>query len=177
MLRLTTAPCVCALGWVKCREHISLLIILCIIVYVTNKTHLSLIFYFCIQRCYYVSIVIYYCDTCKVSEWLFRECSSRTTYEVGLNQMPKIWSVPDVCENVYVNASPESLFMQAHSTIHFTAMPLPYIRNALSLRSISVAEWPCVAHNFISALSEASRCIRSNSKISWNQSGGLLTSL
>ncbi len=33
----------CALGWVKCREHISLLIILCIIVYVTNKAHLSLI--------------------------------------------------------------------------------------------------------------------------------------
>ncbi len=29
--------CVCALGWVKCREHISLLVILCIIVYVTNK--------------------------------------------------------------------------------------------------------------------------------------------
>ncbi len=31
------APSVCALGWVKCREHISLLVILCIIVYVTNK--------------------------------------------------------------------------------------------------------------------------------------------
>ncbi len=30
---------VCTLGWVKCREHISLLIILCIIVYVTNKAH------------------------------------------------------------------------------------------------------------------------------------------
>ncbi len=37
------APSVCALGWVKCREHISLLVILCIIVYVTNKAHLSLI--------------------------------------------------------------------------------------------------------------------------------------
>ncbi len=37
--RLPTAP----LGCVKCREHISLLIILCIIVYVTNKAHLSLI--------------------------------------------------------------------------------------------------------------------------------------
>ncbi len=35
---------VCALGWVKCREHISLLVILCIIVYVTNKSHLSLNF-------------------------------------------------------------------------------------------------------------------------------------
>ncbi len=33
----------CALGWNKYREHISLLVILCIIVYVTNKTHLSLI--------------------------------------------------------------------------------------------------------------------------------------
>ncbi len=32
-----TAPCVCALGWVKCRAQISLLEILCIIVYVTNK--------------------------------------------------------------------------------------------------------------------------------------------
>ncbi len=32
-----------ALGWVKCREHISLLIILCIIVYVTNKAHPSLV--------------------------------------------------------------------------------------------------------------------------------------
>ncbi len=40
---VSTAPCVCALGWVKCREHISLLIILCIIVYVTNKAHPSLI--------------------------------------------------------------------------------------------------------------------------------------
>ncbi len=41
--RLPTAPGVCALGWVKCREHISLLNILCIIVYVTNKALLSLI--------------------------------------------------------------------------------------------------------------------------------------
>ncbi len=41
--RLPTAPGVCALGWVKCRENMSLLIILCIIVYVTNKAHLSLI--------------------------------------------------------------------------------------------------------------------------------------
>ncbi len=31
---MSTAPSVCALGWVKCREHISLLVILCIIVYV-----------------------------------------------------------------------------------------------------------------------------------------------
>ncbi len=38
--RLPTAPSVCALGWVKCREHISLLVILCIIVYVTNKAQL-----------------------------------------------------------------------------------------------------------------------------------------
>ncbi len=37
--RLSTAP----LGWVKCREHISLLFILCIIMYVTKKAHLSLI--------------------------------------------------------------------------------------------------------------------------------------
>ncbi len=41
--RLPTAPGVCALGWVKCREQISFLIILCIIVYVRNKAHLSLI--------------------------------------------------------------------------------------------------------------------------------------
>ncbi len=31
--------CVCALGWVKYRKHISLLVILCIIVYVTNKNN------------------------------------------------------------------------------------------------------------------------------------------
>ncbi len=37
---------VCALEWVKCRKHISLSIILCIIVYVTNTAHLSLIVYF-----------------------------------------------------------------------------------------------------------------------------------
>ncbi len=36
--------CVCALGWVKYREHILLLVTLCIIVYVTNTAHLSLIF-------------------------------------------------------------------------------------------------------------------------------------
>ncbi len=48
--RLPTAPGVCALGWVKCREHISLLIILCIIVYVTNKAHLSLICLFVCTR-------------------------------------------------------------------------------------------------------------------------------
>ncbi len=40
--RLPTAAGVCALGWVKCREHISL-IILCIIVYVTNKAHLIIL--------------------------------------------------------------------------------------------------------------------------------------
>ncbi len=34
---VSTAPGVCVLGWVKCREHISLLAILCIIMYVTNK--------------------------------------------------------------------------------------------------------------------------------------------
>ncbi len=34
---VSTAPSVCALGWVKYREHILLLVILCIIVYVTSK--------------------------------------------------------------------------------------------------------------------------------------------
>ncbi len=34
---VSTAPGVCVLGWVKYREHISLLVILCITVYVTNK--------------------------------------------------------------------------------------------------------------------------------------------
>ncbi len=34
---VSTAPGVCALGWVKCRAQISLLVILCITVYVTNK--------------------------------------------------------------------------------------------------------------------------------------------
>ncbi len=40
---LPTAPGVCALGWVKCRAHFSLLVILCIIVYVTNKKILLLL--------------------------------------------------------------------------------------------------------------------------------------
>ncbi len=31
--------CVCVLEWVKCREHISLLVKLCIIVYVTKKNY------------------------------------------------------------------------------------------------------------------------------------------
>ncbi len=34
---VSTAPGVCVLGWVKYREHISLLVILCIIMYVKNK--------------------------------------------------------------------------------------------------------------------------------------------
>ncbi len=33
----STAPSVCALGWVEYREHTSLLVILCIIVYVKKK--------------------------------------------------------------------------------------------------------------------------------------------
>ncbi len=49
--RLPTAP-MCAFGWVKCIEHISVLIILCIIVYVTNKAHLSLI---CIVHMYRIN--------------------------------------------------------------------------------------------------------------------------
>ncbi len=38
---LLTTPGVCALGWVKCRAHISLLVMLCIFVYVTNKKYSS----------------------------------------------------------------------------------------------------------------------------------------
>ncbi len=41
---VSTAPGVCALGWVKYREHISLLVILRIIVYVTNKKNIIIIF-------------------------------------------------------------------------------------------------------------------------------------
>ncbi len=43
---VSTAPsvcvcvCVCALGWVKYREHISLLVILCVIVFVTKKINI-----------------------------------------------------------------------------------------------------------------------------------------
>ncbi len=36
---MPTAPGVSALGWVKCREHISLLVILCIIMYVTKNNN------------------------------------------------------------------------------------------------------------------------------------------
>ncbi len=41
--RLPTAPSVGALGWVNCREHISLLVILCVIVYVIKNIY---IFYY-----------------------------------------------------------------------------------------------------------------------------------
>ncbi len=34
---VSTTPGVCALGWVKCREHISLLVILCIIFIIVNN--------------------------------------------------------------------------------------------------------------------------------------------
>ncbi len=64
--RLPTAP----LGWVKCREHISLLIILCIIVYVTNKAHLSLI---CICIC-----------ICVHREWL-RYAKSTSQYSLAFS--------------------------------------------------------------------------------------------
>ncbi len=57
---------VCALGWVKCREHISFLIILCIIVYVTNEAYLSLI---CLYLkwtsrsvCVCVCVCVRFCD-------------------------------------------------------------------------------------------------------------------
>ncbi len=43
---LHCSKCVCALGWVKYREHISLLVILCIIVYVTNKKIKIILFFF-----------------------------------------------------------------------------------------------------------------------------------
>ncbi len=43
---VSTAPSVCALGWAKCREHLSLLVILCIIVYVTSKKKIYIYFFF-----------------------------------------------------------------------------------------------------------------------------------
>ncbi len=54
--QLPTASGVCTLGWVKSREHISLLVILCIIVYVTNKAHLSWIWHWW----YYFFICFWY---------------------------------------------------------------------------------------------------------------------
>ncbi len=41
VLCVSTAPGVCTLGWVKSRAHISLLVILCITVYVTNSSSSS----------------------------------------------------------------------------------------------------------------------------------------
>ncbi len=41
---MNTAPGVCVLGWVKYREHISLLVIFCIIVYVPNNFFFSFSF-------------------------------------------------------------------------------------------------------------------------------------
>ncbi len=42
---MNTAPGVCALGWVKYREHISLLVILCKIVNVTKKKKKNIYIY------------------------------------------------------------------------------------------------------------------------------------
>ncbi len=47
---VSTAPGVCALGWVKCREHISLLVILCIVMYVTKKKIYIYIYIFFFYR-------------------------------------------------------------------------------------------------------------------------------
>ncbi len=41
---MNSVPGVCALGWIKYREHISLLFILRIIVYVTKKTKKNVFF-------------------------------------------------------------------------------------------------------------------------------------
>ncbi len=49
---MPTAPSVCVLGWVKYREHISLLVILCIIVYVKKKKNL-------LRKDIYIYIYIY----------------------------------------------------------------------------------------------------------------------
>ncbi len=60
---VSTAPGVGALGWVKYREHISLLVILCIIVYVTNKKILDIFFfqnrYPIMVKCYNIGKPIY----------------------------------------------------------------------------------------------------------------------
>ncbi len=42
---MNTAPGVCALGWVKYREHISLLVILCIIMYVKKNKKKNIFFF------------------------------------------------------------------------------------------------------------------------------------
>ncbi len=47
---VSTAPSVCALGWVKYREHISLLVILCIIVYVTKTTTKTFLYFFFLTK-------------------------------------------------------------------------------------------------------------------------------
>ncbi len=44
---VSTAPDVCVLGWVKYREHISLLVILCIVVYVKKNK----LFFFIMVKC------------------------------------------------------------------------------------------------------------------------------
>ncbi len=46
---MNTAPGVCALGWVKYREHISLLVILCIIMYETNN-----------KKNIYISVIVFF---------------------------------------------------------------------------------------------------------------------
>ncbi len=77
LCRLPTAPSVCALGWAKCREHISLLVILCIIVYVTNKVHLSLII---INIYIYIYIYIYMCVCVCVCVYMYTVCVTHSFF-------------------------------------------------------------------------------------------------
>ncbi len=70
---LPTALGVCALGWVKCSEHISLLVILCIIVYVTNKKF----FFFFIRLLLHVVICSSKSLICSYSS--FRSASTLRT--------------------------------------------------------------------------------------------------
>ncbi len=68
----------CALGWVKCREHISLLVILCIIVYVTNKQ----LFFFSSSSYYY------YLNTESTFEMLMKSLSQKHLPCIEITSFP-----------------------------------------------------------------------------------------
>ncbi len=69
-----------AFGWVKCREHISLLVILCIIVYVTNIAHLSLIFIFIIILQVHTHLEQWAADTAAPGEQLEVRCLAQGSH-------------------------------------------------------------------------------------------------
>ncbi len=132
---VSTAPGVCALGWVKSREHISLLVILCIIVYVTNKVHLSLIIIIIIIKyqysCFYINVSLQMYKTDLRSGkicWLMGSLKLPTSSEslksrnkASFTEITSLWQF-DTQLNVILNLSfsAQPVLYPYSSVIHIT---------------------------------------------------------